>query len=62
MLGKAVLMVTVTEGKDKPYQVKGKGFYVRMQGTNRLVTRYELDEFYQFRSGFAFGVPSLPDY
>lgn len=62
--GKSVLMVTVTEGKDKPYQVKGKGFYVRMQGTNRLVTRYELDEFYRFRSSsnFAFGVPPSLEY
>lgn len=64
VLGKSVLMVAVTEGKDKPYQVKEKGFYVRMQGTNRLVTRYELDEFYRFRSSgnFGFGAPSLSEY
>jgi hypothetical protein len=57
-------MVTVTEGKDKPYQVKEKGFYVRMQGTNRLITRYELDQFYRFRSSsnFGFGAPSLQEY
>ena len=63
VLAKSVLMVTVTEGRDKPYQVKGRGFYVRMQGTNRLVTRYELDEFYRFRAGsFGFGSSSLPEY
>ena len=63
MLGKPVVMVTVAEGKDKPYQVKEKGFYLRMQGTNRLMTRYELDEFYRFKSGgFGLGLPSFPEY
>lgn len=61
--GKSIFMITVSEGKDKPYQVRGKGFYVRMQGTNRLVTRYELDEFYNFRKGnIGFGVPSFSEY
>jgi Putative DNA-binding domain len=63
VLGKAVLMITIMDGKDKPYQVKEKGFYLRMQGTNRLVTRYELDEMYRLKSGnFGFGVPSFPEY
>ena len=58
--GTAVLMVTVFEGKDKPYQVKEKGFYLRMQGTNRLVSRYELDEIYRLKSGnLRFSVPSM---
>ena len=51
MLGKNVIVLTVFEGKDKPYQVKDKGFYLRMQGTNRLMTRYELDEIYRSSSG-----------
>ncbi len=63
VLGKSVLIATVIEGRDKPYQVKGKGFYVRVQGTNRLVTRYELDEFYRLKAGnVGFGVPSFADY
>lgn len=41
---KSVLLITVTEGRDKPYGVKEKGFYIRVGATNRLVTRYELDE------------------
>ena len=49
--GKVVVVVTVPEGKDKPYQVKGKGFYLRTGATNRLVTRYELDEMYKANSG-----------
>ncbi len=49
--GKLVLVVTVPEGKDKPYQVKEKGFYMRTGATNRLVTRYELDEMYGAKSG-----------
>jgi hypothetical protein len=49
--GKMVYIVSVSEGKDKPYQVKEKGFYVRTGATNRLVTRYELDEMYRKNSG-----------
>ncbi|MGC2356245.1 MAG: ATP-binding protein [Candidatus Acidiferrum sp.] len=49
--GKPVYIVVVLEGKDKPYQVKEKGFYLRTGATNRLVTRYELDEMYGNKSG-----------
>ena len=41
-----VLLITVRGGKDKPYGVKEKGFYIRIGATNRLATRYELDEMY----------------
>lgn len=41
VLGKNIIVVTIFQGEDKPYQVKEKGFYLRMQGTNRLMTRYE---------------------
>lgn len=41
-----VIVVTVPEGNDKPYSVKDKGVYVRRGGTNRIATRYELDEMY----------------
>jgi len=49
--GKPIFVVTVPQGKDKPYQVKDEGFYLRTAGTNRLVTRYELDEMYGTKSG-----------
>jgi hypothetical protein len=48
---KQIFVVTVTQGKDRPYQVKDRGFYVRTGATNRLITRYELDEMYGTRSG-----------
>lgn len=48
---KPVFIINVPEGKDKPYQVKNKGFYLRMQATNRLVTRYELDQIYGSNPG-----------
>ncbi len=58
--GKPVYIVVVLEGKDKPYQVKEKGFYLRTGATNRLVTRYELDEIYSSKSGsLIFGSPSF---
>lgn len=48
--GKPIFVVTVPQGKDKPYQVKEQGFYLRTGATNRLVTRYELDEIYGSKS------------
>jgi len=41
-----VIVVTVPEGRDKPYAVKDKGVYVRSGATKRVATRYELDEMY----------------
>lgn len=41
-----VIVVTIPEGKDKPYLVKDKGVYIRSGATKRLATRYELDEMY----------------
>lgn len=58
--GKPVYMVVVLEGNDKPYQVKEKGFYLRTGATNRLVTRYELDEMYGTKSGsLGLGLPRM---
>lgn len=42
----SVIVVTVPQGKDKPYGVKDKGIYIRSGATNRIATRYELDEMY----------------
>jgi hypothetical protein len=41
-----VIVVTVPAGKDKPYAVKDKGVFIRSGATNRIATRYELDEMY----------------
>jgi Putative DNA-binding domain len=46
---KHIFVVTVTQGKDTPYQVKDRGFYIRTGATNRLITRYELDAMYGVR-------------
>jgi hypothetical protein len=61
--GKNIILITILEGRDKPYQVKEKGVYLRMQGTNRLATRYELDEIYRLKTGtFTLGAPSPIEY
>ena len=44
---KDVFIIRVEEGKDKPYIVRNRGPYVRANATDRLATRYELDEFYR---------------
>jgi hypothetical protein len=41
-----VIVITVPEGKDKPYLVKDRGVYIRSGATKRAATRYELDEMY----------------
>lgn len=41
-----VIIVTVPEGRDKPYAVKDKGVFIRTGATKRPATRYELDEMY----------------
>jgi len=46
---KRVVSITVSEGVDKPYGVKNKGVYIRSGSTNRIATRYELDQMYQSR-------------
>jgi hypothetical protein len=42
----SVIIVTVPEGRDKPYAVKDKGVFIRTGATKRPTTRYELDEMY----------------
>jgi hypothetical protein len=55
---KQIFVVTVPQGKDRPYQVKDRGFYVRTGATNRLITRYELDALYGAKAGDPnFGLP-----
>jgi Putative DNA-binding domain len=44
-----VIVVTIPEGKDKPYAVKDKGIYIRSGASKRIATRYELDEMYGAR-------------
>jgi len=50
---KSIIVLRVEEGKDKPYTVRDKGPYVRANATDRVATRYELDEFYRAKqSGY----------
>lgn len=44
---KDIILLRVEEGKDKPVTVREKGVYVRANATDRVATRYELDEFYR---------------
>jgi hypothetical protein len=46
---KNVIVLHVEEGEDKPYTMRDKGVYVRANATDRVATRYELDEFYKER-------------
>jgi hypothetical protein len=42
--GKEIIVMRVNEGENKPYVVKDRGVYVRAGGTDRIATRYEMDE------------------
>lgn len=44
---KNIVLISVMEGEDKPYTYRGKGVFVRRGSTNRIASRYELDEFYK---------------
>jgi len=46
-----IIVVTIPEGKDKPYEVKDKGVYIRAGATKRLANRYELDEMHSAKRG-----------
>ena len=46
-----VIVVTIPEGKDKPYTVKEKGVYIRTGSNRRAISRYELDEIYSGKQG-----------
>jgi hypothetical protein len=48
-----IIIIHVEEGSDKPYFVRDKGPYIRANATNRIATRYEIDEIYkQKQSGY----------
>lgn len=47
--GETVILIRIEEGDNKPYTVREKGVYVRANATDRIATRYELDEFYEER-------------
>jgi ATP-dependent DNA helicase RecG len=44
--GKNIVVITVPEGADKPYNVRGKGFYIRSGATSRQATCIEMDRLY----------------
>lgn len=45
--GKTIMLIRVEKGENKPYTVREKGVYVRANATDRIASRYELDEFYK---------------
>lgn len=50
---KDIIVIRVEEGKDKPYFVRERGPYIRANATDRIATRYEMDEIYrQKQSGY----------
>jgi hypothetical protein len=42
--GKQVVRIEVQEGTNKPHWIKGKGPYIRSGSTNRIATRFEIDQ------------------
>ena len=52
---KGIIVLHVVEGRDKPYFVKNREPYIRANATDRIATRYEIDELYaQKRSGYTY--------
>ena len=50
---KDIIIIRVEEGRDKPYFVRERGPYIRANATDRIATRYEMDEIYrQKQSGY----------
>ena len=50
---KDIIVIRVEEGRDKPYFVRERGPYIRANATDRIATRYEMDEIYrQKQSGY----------
>ncbi|MHB1645891.1 MAG: AlbA family DNA-binding domain-containing protein [bacterium] len=43
---KKIINIAIQEGKNKPYNYKGQGFYIRTDGTDRLANRIEIDNIY----------------
>ena len=43
---KTIFVVRVPEGKEKPYNLRNHGFYVRAGSTDRLASRIEMDRMY----------------
>ena len=48
---KEVALIKVPEGKNKPYLLRNRGIYVRKGGTDRQITRIELDDLYSANRG-----------
>jgi hypothetical protein len=43
---KELVLVKVMEGRNKPYSLRDRGVYIRAHATDRIATRFELDEIY----------------
>ncbi len=53
---KRLMLLFIEEGEKKPYILKDKGPYVRANGTDRIATKFELDEFYKRNQTVGFEV------
>ncbi len=49
ILGKTVYLVRVSEGDEKPYNLRNRGFLIRAGSTDRLMSRIEMDNIYATR-------------
>lgn len=45
--GKTIWIIQVAEGKDKPYNYKNRGFFIRVGSTDRLISRIEMENIYR---------------
>jgi ATP-dependent DNA helicase RecG len=43
---KKIVLIKVPEGEDKPYFVKERGPFIRVGSSDRVMTRFELDQIY----------------
>lgn len=46
---KSIYAVRVPEGKDKPYNLRNRGIFVRAGSTDRSASRIEIDKMYAAR-------------
>ena len=44
---KRIIILFIEEGENKPYLLRDKGPYIRANGTDRISTKFEIDEFYK---------------
>jgi hypothetical protein len=53
---RAIYLVQIPEGEEKPYNLRYQGFYVRAGSTDRLASRIEMDRMYAERKSPSLGL------